>query len=89
MALSKLDEMRLQRRQALYGPITTPEEALQYAIAAEQICIDAGPYDPCYGRFKSEQLAYEDIAELLEKQGPNNELTGGALAPSSDQRERG
>lgn len=67
MALTPLEEMLLQRRQRLYGPIATSDEALNQALKAEEICQQLAPFDPCFPRFKEEQIAYEDLALLLEK----------------------
>lgn len=67
MALTKLEETKLHQRQELYGPIATPDEALNFALKAEELCNQLGPHDIAFPRFKREQQAYEDLAYLLEK----------------------
>lgn len=69
MALTKLEDARLERYIIAYGAMESSMQCLGYAINAEQTCRDLGPFDPAYAYFCKEKRGYEEYAELLEKCG--------------------
>jgi len=71
LEFSKLDELKFRAYSKEYQlDGLSSSEALELAIQAEQdynLC--AKNYDPIAGRMKQTQLAFTEIAILLEKQG--------------------
>jgi len=66
----KLSEMKLSLLQKKYGfsdEEKTPEKMIEYALLAEQTCLDIGPFDPAFPRFAQQQLDFEAAAFHLEQ----------------------
>ena len=67
---AKLTELKMKCLQDKYrftDDEKTPEKMLEYAMTAEQTCIDIGPFDPSFTRFKKQQQDFEAAAFHLEQ----------------------
>lgn len=67
MALTKIEEYKLNFMKRVIGPMTS-REALELAIMYEEHKKDVGPFDQAFSLFAEQQRKFEEYALLLEKE---------------------